>query len=117
MSPEQIKDAVVAALEDIKGFDISVLDVQKMTSMTNYMVVCSGGSNRQTRALADNVIEKLKEQGVTARGLEGEKDGEWVLVDLDDVIVHIMLPATRAYYNLEQLWTEGETRRTGAKAA
>ncbi len=117
LTPEQIKDAVVAALEDIKGFDISVLDVQNMTSLTSYMVVCSGNSNRQTKALADNVYEKLKEKGVEPRGIEGEKDGEWVLVDLGDVIVHIMLPATRAYYNLEQLWTEGETRRTSSKAA
>ncbi len=117
LTPEQIKDAVVDALEDIKGFDISILDVQKMTSLTSYMVVCSGNSNRQTKALADNICEKLKEKGVEPRGIEGEKEGEWVLVDLGDVIVHIMIPATRAYYNLEQLWSEGEARRAGSKAA
>lgn len=117
MSPEAIRDAVVDALEDVKGFDISVLDVRNMTSLTSYMIVCSGNSNRQTKALADNVCEKLKEKGIETRGIEGEKEGEWVLVDMGDVIVHVMVPATRAYYNLEQLWTQGETRRANTKAA
>ncbi len=99
-----MKDAVVDAIEDIKGFDITVLDVTKLTSMTNYMIICSANSSRQTKAIADNIYVKLKGKGYNPRGLEGEKDGEWVLVDLDDVIVHIMVPATRAYYNLEQLW-------------
>lgn len=117
MSPEAIRDAVVDALEDVKGFDISVLDVRNMTSLTSYMIVCSGNSSRQTKALADNVCEKLKEKGIETRGIEGEKEGEWVLVDMGDVIVHVMVPATRAYYNLEQLWTQGETRRANTKAA
>jgi ribosome-associated protein len=108
-----MKDAVVDALEDVKGFDISVLDVSKMTSLTSYMIICSANSSRQAKALADNVREKLKEKGMDIRGVEGEKDGEWVLVDLHDIIVHIMVPATRAYYNLEQLWTVAETRRGG----
>jgi len=99
-----MKDAVVDAIEDIKGFDITVLDVTKLTSMTNYMVICSANSTRQTKAIADNIYVKLKDKGYNPRGLEGEKDGEWVLVDLDDIIVHIMVPTTRAYYNLEQLW-------------
>lgn len=117
MSPESIRDAVVDALEDVKGFDISVLDVRNMTSLTSYMIVCSGNSSRQTKALADNVCEKLKEKGVETRGIEGEKEGEWVLVDLGDAVVHIMVPATRAYYNLEQLWTQGEARLASTKAA
>jgi ribosome-associated protein len=114
---EAMKQAVVDAIEDIKGFDITVLDVRKLTSMTNYMIVASATSSRQSKAIADNVREKLKEKGYEIRGLEGEKDGEWVLVDLDDIVVHIMVPATRAYYNLEQLWSEGETRRKSSKAA
>ncbi len=108
-----MKDAVVDALEDIKGFDISVLDVRKMTSLTSYMIICSANSTRQAKSLADNVREKLKEKGVDIRSVEGEKEGEWVLVDLDDIIVHIMIPTTRAYYNLEQLWSETENRRSG----
>lgn len=99
-----MKEAVVNAIEDIKGFDITVLDVAKLTSMTNYMIICSANSSRQTKAIADNIYVELKAKGYNPRGLEGEKEGEWVLVDLGEVIVHIMIPTTRAYYNLEQLW-------------
>lgn len=113
---ETMKQAVIDAIEDIKGFDITVMDVRKLTSLTNYMIVASATSSRQAKAIADNVREKIKEKGYDIRGTEGEKDGEWVLVDLDDIVVHIMVPATRAYYNLEQLWTEGETRRSHIKA-
>ncbi len=113
---EAMKLAVVDAIEDIKGFDISVMDVRKLTSMTNYMIVASANSSRQAKAIADNVREKLKEKGFAIRGTEGEKEGEWVLVDLDDIVVHIMVPATRAYYNLEQLWGEAESRRGHVKA-
>lgn len=109
---EGMKNAVVDAIEDIKGFDISVMDVRKLTSMTNYMIVASANSSRQAKAIADNVREKIKEKGFGIRGTEGEKEGEWVLVDLDDIVVHIMVPATRAYYNLEQLWGEAEARRS-----
>ena len=113
MDIEVMKQAVIDALEDIKGFDITVLDVQKLTSMTTYMIVASANSSRQAKSLADNVREKLKELGAEVRGVEGEKEGEWVLVDLGDIIVHIMLPATRAYYNLEQLWGAVEQQRQG----
>lgn len=113
---EAMKAAVVDAIEDIKGFDITVMDVRKLTSMTNYMIVASANSTRQCKAIADNVREKIKEKGYTIRGTEGDKEGEWVLVDLDDIVVHLMIPTTRAYYNLEQLWTEGEARRGHIKA-
>lgn len=116
MDIEVMKQAVIDAIEDIKGFDITVMDVRKLTSMTNYMIVASATSTRQAKAMADNVREKLKEQGVEIRGVEGEKEGEWVLVDLSDIIVHIMLPATRAYYNLEQLWGAAEQQRKSAKS-
>ena len=112
---ETMKLAVIDAIEDIKGFDISVMDVRKLTSLTNYMIVASATSSRQAKAIADNVREKLKEKGYKIRGTEGEKEGEWVLVDLDDIVVHIMVPATRAYYNLEQLWGEAESRRSHIK--
>ena len=113
---EIMKIAVVDAIEDIKGFDITVMDVRKLTSMTSYMIVASATSSRQAKSIADNVREKLKEKGYSIRGTEGEKEGEWVLVDLDDIVVHIMVPTTRAYYNLEQLWGEAENRRGHIKS-
>ena len=115
---EKTKLAVVDAIEDIKGFDTSVMDVRELTSVASYMIVASASSSRQTKAIANNVLEKLKELGVQARGTEGEREGEWVLVDLGDIVVHIMLPATRAYYNLEQLWGAAEgTRNASASKA
>lgn len=112
---EAMKAAVIDALEDIKAFDISVMDVRKLTSLTNYMIVASATSTRQAKAIADNVTVKLKEKGFNIRGTEGGKEGEWVLVDLDDIVVHIMIPTARAYYNLEQLWGSLEGRRSHIK--
>jgi ribosome-associated protein len=114
---ETLKTAVIDAIEDIKGFDITVMDVRKLTNMTSYMIVASATSSRQAKAMGDNVREKLKEKGYAIRGTEGEKEGEWVLVDLNDIVVHIMIPATRAYYNLEQLWGDAEARRGHIKAS
>ena len=114
MDIEVMKQAVVDALEDIKGYEITVMDVRKLTSMATYMVIANASSTRQAKALADNVREKLKELGADVQGVEGDKEGEWVLVDLGDIIVHIMLPATRAYYNLEQLWGAAQDRRQGS---
>ena len=116
ISLEEMKLAVVDALEDIKAFDITVMDVRQMTTLTSYMIVASGNSTRQCKAIADNVREKLKEKGAEARGIEGEKDGEWILVDLGEIVIHVMVPATRAYYNLEQLWSESQSRRAASAA-
>ena len=99
-----IRQAAIEALEDIKARDIVVLDVRKMTSLFDTIIVASVESARQARALANNVQEKLKAIGVKVLGVEGERSGEWVLVDLGDVVVHVMQPAIRTYYNLEQLW-------------
>ena len=104
MTPETMKKAVVAALEDIKASDIVVLNVKKLTSMTDYMIIASGESSRQVNALARNVVDKLKERGAEVVGIEGQGAGEWVLVDLGHIIVHVMHPAVREYYNLEELW-------------
>lgn len=104
MHTEDIRRAAIEALEEIKAQDIVELDVRKMTSLFDYMIVASAESTRQTRALASNVQEKLKGQGGKVYGIEGEQSGEWVLIDLGDVIVHVMQPAVRSYYNLEQLW-------------
>ncbi len=96
--------AVVSALEDIKGQDIQVIDTSKLSSLFERMVIASAQSTRQTKALADHVEEKMKELGINVLGVEGGDSGEWVLVDLGDMVVHIMQPAVRAYYNLEELW-------------
>jgi ribosome-associated protein len=97
---------VVEALEDIKGKDILVYNTARMPSMFERVVIASGDSNRQVKALADNVQEKIKENGAKVYGVEGEKSGEWVLVDLGDVVVHIMHPTVRDFYNLEEVWGE-----------
>lgn len=114
MDIEVMKQAVVDALEDIKGYDIAVMDVRQLTSMATYMIIANASSTRQAKALADNVRDKLKELGANIQGVEGEKEGEWVLVDLGEIVVHIMLPTTRAYYNLEQLWGAADARRHNA---
>jgi ribosome-associated protein len=102
---------IVDALEDIKAQDITVLETGKLTSLFERMVLASGTSNRQTRAIADNVRVKVKEAGEYVGNTEGEDTGEWVLIDLGEVIVHVMLPAVRAHYNLEELWGAGEAAR------
>jgi len=117
MELEAMKQAVVDALEDIKASDISVLDVSKLTAITSYMIIASATSTRQAKSLAHNVQVKLKELGVEPTGVEGEREGEWVLVDLGDIVVHIMLQDARDYYNLEQLWGVAEGRRQPTKAA
>ncbi len=104
MHTEAIRKAAIEALEDIKATDVVVLDVTKMTPLFDIIIVASAESTRQARALASNVQEKLKAIGAKVHGVEGERSGEWVLVDLGEVIVHVMQPAVRAYYNLEQLW-------------
>ncbi len=101
---EEKTRAVVAALEDIKANDITVINTAKLSSLFERMVIASAQSTRQTKALADNVVKQLKLRGEDVVGMEGADAGEWVLVDLGDVVVHIMQPAVRAYYNLEELW-------------
>ena len=102
---------IVDALEDIKARDIAVLDTSKLTSLFERMVIASGESNRQTKELAAHVREKVKEAGEHVGGMEGEDTGDWVLLDLGDVIVHVMLPAVRSHYNLEELWGAAEAAR------
>ena len=104
MQAEEISHAAVEALEDIKATDIVVLDVRKMSSLFDYVIVASAESARQTRALVSNLLDRIKPLGGKIIGVEGENAGEWVLVDLGDVVVHVMQPAIRSYYNLEQLW-------------
>ena len=105
MNAEQLKDLAVAALEDLKGRDIVVLDVRKLTGVTDYMVFCTGNSDRQVKSLANNVAVEAKKAGVKPLGTEGENSGDWVLVDFGDIVVHVMQAETRAFYDLERLWT------------
>ena len=115
---------VVEALEDVKGYDIQVFNTARLPSMFERVVIASGTSNTQVRALADRVQERIREQGSRVYGVEGEKGGEWVLVDLGDVVVHIMHPTVREFYNLEEIWggkpvkmkTETKTPKKKAKA-
>jgi ribosome-associated protein len=109
-----LETVVVEALEELKAANIKVLDVRSLTDITDIMVIASGTSDRHVRSVADRVIEKAKEAGFRPFGIEGERDGEWVLVDLPDVLVHIMLPRVREFYGLEKLWSEFHSRPSPA---
>jgi ribosome-associated protein len=121
--PALVKSAV-AALEDMKAVNIKVMDVRKVTDVADCMILASGNSDRHVRSIADRVVERAKAAGFRPMGIEGEKDSEWVLVDLNDVIVHVMLPRVREFYGLEELWEAVPSRprvkprkpRSGAKA-
>ena len=105
MNSEELSDLVVDALDEIKGLDITKLYVRDMTTVTDWMIVASGTSSRHVKALVDNVAEKAKAAGHRPTGVEGEDGGEWVLLDLQDALVHVMLPKVREFYNLEKLWS------------
>lgn len=107
MQSEELKQLAVAALEDMKAVDIKVFDVRGITGITDFMVIASGTSNRHVKSVADNVSMEAKKAGVRPLGVEGEREGEWVLVDLADVVVHVMLPQARDFYQLEKLWDVG----------
>ena len=109
MNSEALTDLVIDALDDVKAKDIVRIDVRDLTTVTDFMVVASGTSNRHVKALVDNVAEKAKEAGCRPIGIEGEEGGEWVLLDLQDALVHVMLPKVREFYNLEKLWSRGSS--------
>ena len=107
LSTQAKKKLVIGALEDIKAHDIQAIDVRRVTSMFDWIVIASADSARQTKALARHVRDRLKEHGSPIVGEEGEDSGEWILVDAGDIVAHVMQPAVREYYNLEELWAEG----------
>lgn len=117
MATKKLTTVVIDALEDIKARDIKLINVAKLTSVFDYIAIASADSTRQTKALAKNVMDKVRENGGWIYGIEGEQSGEWVLVDCGDIVVHIMQPAMRELYELEELWGEGSLEFPPPKAA
>ena len=115
MDAERLRSVVLGALEDLKARDVRVLDVAELTSVTDLMIIASGTSGRHVRAIAEAVVERVKKAGFQPLGVEGEDAGEWVLVDLGDVLVHVMIPEAREFYALEKLWGVQEPAATGAE--
>ena len=105
MTSKLLCKIIVTALEDLKATDIQIMDVKNLTTITDFMILASGNSSRQVKALADKAIETAKENNIMPLGTEGIQQGDWALVDLGDVIVHIMRPAIRDHYQLEKLWS------------
>lgn len=115
-NPKKMQTAIVAALNDAKAQDVSVLDVRKLTDVTDYLIVASGTSTRHVSGMADRVVDDLRAAGRKPIGVEGKQLGEWVLIDFGDVVVHIMRPQTRDFYNLEKLWSEDILGKTDLAA-
>ena len=111
---DRLRGLVIAALEDFKALDIQQIDVSGQNPLTDLFVIASGNSTRHIKSMAENLVMKAKAAGCPPLGVEGERQAEWVLVDLNDVIVHLMLPKTRAFYNLEKLWEASRAQRSTA---
>ena len=117
LTTDQLQQLVVSSLEDFKAIDIQVIDVSGKNPLTERMVIASGNSTRHVKSMADNLVVNAKHAGNLPLGVEGAGEGEWVLVDLNDVIVHLMLPQTRAFYNLEKLWEASADHRSGISSS
>ena len=116
-SAPTLLQAVTSALEDMKAVNVKVLDVRGLTDIADTLIVASGTSDRHVRSIADHVIEQSKRNGFRPLGTEGEREGEWVLVDLQDIVVHVMLPRVREFYGLERLWDSGTAMQDNAAGA
>jgi len=114
--PGALTRIAVAALEDMKAVNVKVLDVRKLTDVTDTMIVATGNSDRHVKSIADRLIERCRQAGHRAYGVEGQREGEWVLVDLQDLIVHVMLPRIREFYGLEKLWDLRPAQREASVA-
>ena len=112
MQTSDLTKLVIDTLEDHKGIDITELDVTRLTDVTDRLIICSASSTRHASALSDRVIEAVKSHGVRPLSVEGETEGDWVLIDLQDIVVHIMLPEIRDFYSLEKLWSMTESARS-----
>jgi ribosome-associated protein len=106
-----LKSVVIAALDDMKALEVKVLDVRGLTDVADYMVIASGTSDRHVRSVAQRVVERTKEAGFRPHGVEGQQDSDWVLIDLNEIIVHVMLPRVREFYGLEKLWDISAAKR------
>jgi len=113
----KLKTVITDALADMKALQVKLLDVRGLTDIADFMVIASGTSDRHVRSVAQRVVEKVKEAGFRPLGVEGQQDGDWVLIDLSEVIVHVMLPRVREFYGLEKLWDTGTPRRAAAARA
>ena len=111
-----LRQVVVDALDDMKALEIKVLDVRGLTDIADTMVIASGTSDRHVRSVAQKVVEKTKAAGFRPHGVEGQQDSDWVLIDLHEIIVHVMLPRVREFYGLEKLWDLGTSQRAAARA-
>lgn len=112
MQAQELKDFIVESLENLKAKDIAVVDVSDRTSVTDFMIIASGTSNRHVRSIAEQVVTESKARGLRAPGVEGGVNSDWVLVDMGDVVVHVMLPATREFYDIERFWRDAPTPDT-----
>lgn len=110
------RDTVLAAIEDMKGKEVIVIDIRDKASFADLLIIASGTSTRHVRSIADEVASQSKAKGLAPIGVEGEREGEWVLVDLADIVVHLMLPRVREFYGLERLWQVGDADDVGAEA-
>ncbi len=102
-----LKEIIATAMEELKVMDVRILEVSELTTVTDYMIIASGRSDRQVKAIAENVIEVARRNKISPLGVEGQKQGQWILIDFGDVIAHIMHPTARDYYQLEKLWATG----------
>ena len=114
LTSDQLRDLVISALEDLKAIDIQQISVAGQNPLTDLFVVASGTSSRHVKSMAEKLVLKAKAAGCAPLGVEGAREGEWVLVDLNDVVVHLMLPQRRAFYNLEKLWETSTRQRSSA---
>jgi ribosome-associated protein len=117
LTADQLQQLVTSSLEDFKAVDIQVIDVSGRNPLTERMVIASGNSTRHVKSMAENLVLIAKTEGNPPLGVEGAGEGEWILVDLNDVIVHLMLPQTRAFYNLEKLWEVSANHRSGVSSS
>lgn len=115
--PKSLDKLALAAIEDLKGIDIRTLDVRALTTITDTMIICSGTSSRHVKSIADAVVVKAKDHGHQPRGVQGVEQGEWVVVDLGGVVVHVMQIGTRAFYQLEKLWDLQEQAKPAVAGA